>query len=50
MKKIDAHAHIGHIGGWADVGSRLRWPYRSIPEDYVPQVRKRAHDIIPEFV
>lgn len=38
------------VGGWADVGSRLRWPYRSIPEDYVPQVRKRAHDIIPEFV
>ncbi len=20
MKKIDAHAHIGHFGGWADVG------------------------------
>ena len=20
MKKIDAHAHIGYIGGWADVG------------------------------
>ena len=20
MKKIDAHAHIGHIGGWANVG------------------------------
>ena len=20
MKKIDAHAHIGYIGGWANVG------------------------------
>lgn len=37
-------------GGWADVGSRLRWPYRSIPEKYVPEIRKRAHDIIPEFI
>ena len=20
MKKIDAHAHLGYIGGWANVG------------------------------
>ena len=38
------------VGGWADVGAKLRWPYSSIPADYVDQVRKRAHDIIPEFV
>ena len=38
------------VGGWADVGSHLRWPYQSIPEEYVPQVRKRAHEIIPEFI
>lgn len=38
------------IGGWADVGGRLRWPYASIPEENVIPVRKRAHDIIPEFV
>ena len=38
------------VGGWADVGDRLRWPYSSIPADYVDAVRKRAHDIIPEFV
>ena len=38
------------VGGWADVGAKLRWPYSSIPVDYVEQVRKRAHGIIPEFV
>lgn len=38
------------VGGWADVGAKLRWPYSSIPADYVEQVRKRAHGIIPEFV
>ena len=38
------------VGGWADVGAKLRWPYSSIPVDYVEQVRNRAHGIIPEFV
>ena len=38
------------VGGWSDVGDKLRWPYSSIPADYVPAVRKRAHDINPEFV
>ena len=37
------------LGGWADVGSKLRWPYRSIPEDLAVDVRKRAKNIIPEF-
>ena len=38
------------VGGWADVGDKLRWPYSSIPSDQVEHVRKRAHDVIPEFV
>lgn len=37
------------LGGWADVGSHLRWPYRSIPEELVPKVRKEGHRILPEF-
>lgn len=37
------------VGGWADVGSRLRWPYRSIPESFVEPVRQKAKEIIPEF-
>lgn len=38
------------VGGWADVGACLRWPYSSIPESYVSQVRKDAGNIIPEFL
>ncbi|WP_167616668.1 dihydrodipicolinate synthase family protein [Maribellus sediminis] len=37
------------LGGWADVGSKLRWPYRSIPVDLVESVKMRAKKIIPEF-
>lgn len=38
------------VGGWADVGADLRWPYSSIPEGYVSQVRKEVENIIPEFL
>lgn len=38
------------VGGWADVGSKLRWPYRSIPESFVEPVRQKAKEIIPEFL
>ena len=38
------------VGGWADVGAFLRWPYSSIPQVEVERVRKTGHDIIPEFI
>lgn len=37
------------VGGWADVGRKLRWPYRSIPVDFVVPIREKAKLIIPEF-
>ncbi len=37
------------VGGWADVGTSLRWPYKSIPEDLAGDVRRKAANIIPEF-
>jgi dihydrodipicolinate synthase/N-acetylneuraminate lyase len=37
------------MGGWADVGAHLRWPYRSIPAGLVSSIRKEAEGIIPEF-
>lgn len=37
------------VGKWADIGSHLRWPYRSIPEEYVIKVREEGYRIIPEF-
>jgi dihydrodipicolinate synthase/N-acetylneuraminate lyase len=38
------------LGGWADVGWRMRWPYRSIPSSELPRVRAAAQALIPEFV
>jgi len=37
------------VSGWADVGPKLRWPYKSIPENLAEPVRKKAKQIIPEF-
>lgn len=38
------------IGGWADVGSRMRWPYRSIPASQIPRLREIARQLVPEFI
>jgi 4-hydroxy-tetrahydrodipicolinate synthase len=37
------------LGGWADVGDTLRWPYRSIPRNLADEIRPKAMAIIPEF-
>ncbi|ARN56172.1 dihydrodipicolinate synthase family protein [Sedimentisphaera salicampi] len=37
------------VGGWADVGSIMRWPYRSIPESEAPRVRQAGQRLIPGF-
>ena len=38
------------IGGWTDVGPRLRWPYRSIDATEAERLRPKAKALIPEFV
>jgi dihydrodipicolinate synthase/N-acetylneuraminate lyase len=40
---------LAAIGGWGTVGTRLRWPYRSIAETEVAGARKIARTILPEF-
>ena len=37
------------LGGWADVGECLRWPYRSVPAERAEAIRPQAKEIIPEF-
>ena len=37
------------IGGWADVGERMRWPYRHIPVSEVDRLRPVIHALVPEF-
>lgn len=38
------------IGGWADIGSRLRLPYRWIDAEEAPRLREIAERMIPEIV
>ena len=40
---------LAAIGGWADIGTRLRWPYRWIPEKEAERLRPIARQIIPEL-
>jgi len=37
------------VGGWSDIGSEVRWPYRSIPTEYVAETREAVARHIPEF-
>ncbi|GAA4317793.1 dihydrodipicolinate synthase family protein [Compostibacter hankyongensis] len=40
---------LAAIGGWSEVETRLRWPYRSVdPGDVLP-LRKTCREILPEF-
>jgi 4-hydroxy-tetrahydrodipicolinate synthase len=40
---------LAAIGGWAPVGTRLRWPYRWVPESEAERLRPLAKDFLPEF-
>jgi dihydrodipicolinate synthase/N-acetylneuraminate lyase len=41
---------LAQIGGWADVGAHMRWPYRAIPKREAARLRPIAHAMLPEFV
>jgi len=41
---------LAAIGAWSDVGTRLRWPYRWIPESEATRLRPIARRAIPEIV
>jgi 4-hydroxy-tetrahydrodipicolinate synthase len=40
---------LAAITGWANIGTRLRWPYRSVDGHRIAKVREEARLIIPEF-
>ncbi|MGK6353040.1 dihydrodipicolinate synthase family protein [Parapedobacter sp. DT-150] len=40
---------LATVGGWADIGTRLRWPYRSIPMTEVADVKRGATKILPSW-
>ena len=41
---------LAAVGGWAPVGTRLRWPYRSVPAQIVTRLRTAALDELHELV
>ena len=41
---------LAAIGGWADVGTRLRQPYRWIDSSVVPDLQRAAAKAIPEIM
>ncbi|WP_026874538.1 dihydrodipicolinate synthase family protein [Jiangella gansuensis] len=40
---------LATVGGWADVGLRLRWPASSAPAEAVQPARADAHRLLPEL-
>lgn len=40
---------LAAAGGWADIGTRLRWPYRWIPMEEAERVGLRARQWLPEL-
>ena len=40
---------LAATGGWAPIGTRLRWPYRPVPAPAVDALRQAARDELPEF-
>ena len=41
---------LAAVGAWGNIGTKVRWPYRSIGDDEVTAVRKICRTILPEFM
>jgi hypothetical protein len=41
---------LAAVGGWGVAGLRVRWPYRSVPEDAVRAARAAAERLLPDLV
>ncbi len=41
---------LAAVGGWGPITTRVRWPYRSIPNQEIPKVREKVNKLIPEFI
>jgi hypothetical protein len=40
---------LAEIGAWSDVGTRVRWPYCSIPSSEADRLRPIAQEALPEL-
>lgn len=41
---------LAATGGWGNAGTRVRWPYRSVPQEAVEVARTSAARLVPELV
>jgi dihydrodipicolinate synthase/N-acetylneuraminate lyase len=41
---------LAEIGDWCDAGTRVRWPYRSIPQAEADRLRPIALEMLPELL
>ena len=41
---------LAYIGGWARIGTRVRWPYRGVPEPEAETLRPLARAAVPELI
>ncbi len=40
---------LAAIGGWAPIGTRVRWPYASVPDETVGTLSPMARAALPEL-
>lgn len=40
---------LAAVGGWADIGTRLRWPYKGIDPREAGKLRQACRELLPEF-
>ncbi|MEJ7769155.1 MAG: dihydrodipicolinate synthase family protein [Chitinophagaceae bacterium] len=40
---------LAAVGGWSNIGTRLRWPYKWVDESTIAATRKKAAMLLPEF-
>lgn len=40
---------LAHVGGWAGVGTRIRWPYTAADPGLAEALRPRARELLPEL-
>jgi dihydrodipicolinate synthase/N-acetylneuraminate lyase len=45
-----ADKFLAAIGGWAEIGTRLRWPYKGISSSHVASTRAACKELLPEFL
>jgi len=60
-ERIEPYIHAGYanfvcdrflalVGGWADIGDVVRWPYLGIPTSDVERIREIVAATLPEFL